>query len=92
MFGPPPAHSVLDMPTLVAEGPRSGPQLSDAPLLRALQIGDRRAPLLIEGDQRFGSGDEAPAGEPRVKGLLEIARLDTIFVVCADEAAALATK
>jgi anti-anti-sigma factor len=30
--------------------------------------------------------------QPRVKGLLEIARLDTIFVVCADEAAALAGK
>lgn len=29
--------------------------------------------------------------QPRVKGLLEIARLDTIFVVCADEAAALAS-
>jgi anti-anti-sigma factor len=29
--------------------------------------------------------------QPRVKGLLEIARLDTIFVVCADEAAAEAT-
>ena len=28
--------------------------------------------------------------QPRVKGLLEIARLETIFVVCADEAAALA--
>jgi anti-anti-sigma factor len=28
--------------------------------------------------------------QPRVKGLLEIARLDTIFVVCADEAAAVA--
>ncbi len=28
--------------------------------------------------------------QPRVKGLLEIARLDTIFVVCADETAALA--
>jgi anti-sigma B factor antagonist len=28
--------------------------------------------------------------QPRVKGLLEIARLDTIFVVCADEAAAMA--
>jgi uroporphyrinogen decarboxylase len=37
LFGPPPAHSVLDMPTLVAEGPRAGPQLSDAPLLRALR-------------------------------------------------------
>jgi len=29
--------------------------------------------------------------QPRVKGLLEIARLDTIFVVCSDEAAALAS-
>jgi anti-anti-sigma factor len=28
--------------------------------------------------------------QPRVKGLLEIARLDTIFVVCPDEASALA--
>ena len=28
--------------------------------------------------------------QPRVKGLLEIARLDTIFIVCADEHAALA--
>lgn len=28
--------------------------------------------------------------QPRVKGLLEIARLETIFNVCADEAAALA--
>ena len=27
--------------------------------------------------------------QPRVKGLLEIARLDSIFVVCADEAEAL---
>jgi len=30
--------------------------------------------------------------QPRVKGLLEIARLDTIFVVCPDEASALASK
>jgi anti-sigma B factor antagonist len=30
--------------------------------------------------------------QPRVKGLLEIARLDTIFVVCADEAAAVAAS
>jgi anti-sigma B factor antagonist len=30
--------------------------------------------------------------QPRVKGLLEIARLDTIFIVCADEAAALAAS
>ena len=28
--------------------------------------------------------------QPRVKGLIEIARLNTLFVVCADEAAALA--
>ena len=27
--------------------------------------------------------------QPRVKGLLEIARLDTIFIVCADEQSAL---
>jgi anti-anti-sigma factor len=29
--------------------------------------------------------------QPRVKGLLEIARLDTIFIVCPDEASALAS-
>jgi anti-sigma B factor antagonist len=30
--------------------------------------------------------------QPRVKGLLEIARLDTIFIVCADETAALSSQ
>ncbi len=29
--------------------------------------------------------------QPRVKGLLEIAKLDSIFIVCPDEAAALAS-
>jgi anti-sigma B factor antagonist len=29
--------------------------------------------------------------QPRVKGLLEIAKLDSIFIVCADEAAALSS-
>ena len=29
--------------------------------------------------------------QPRVKGLLEIARLDTIFIVCSDEQSALAS-
>jgi anti-anti-sigma factor len=30
--------------------------------------------------------------QPRVKGLLEIARLDSIFIVCKDEADALARQ
>ena len=40
-----------------------------APLLGALQIEDRGAPALVEGDQRFGARRQAAPGEPFVERL-----------------------
>jgi anti-anti-sigma factor len=48
--------------------------------------------VFVEGLQRlrrFGGKLCLTNLQPRVKGLLEIARLDSIFVICADEAEAL---
>ena len=49
--------------------------------------------VLVESLQRIRKGGGRiflSDLQPRVKGLLEIARLDTIFIVCKDEADALA--
>ena len=62
------------------------------PPARARFTAADRALVLVESLQKLrktGGKLYLTQLQPRVKGLLEIARLDTIFVICADDAEAM---